>query len=128
MHDQLHLLAAILAQWQRPVASIKALDLLHWALCVVLYRRTAAAIEMASKVGPFFHHRFVCCCPGGRWGNTEQVVAQWRRLVASGVALDMPHWAMPSVLLLRARMAIKTACNGGVFVFCRPFFAYHNCS
>jgi hypothetical protein len=42
---------------------------------VVLYRRNAAAIEMASFVGTFFHCRFVCCCTGGRWGNKEQVVA-----------------------------------------------------
>ncbi len=54
MRDQLHLLAEILAQWQCPVASTKALDLLHWAMGVVLYRRTTAAIEMATKVGPFF--------------------------------------------------------------------------
>ncbi len=54
MHDQLHPLAAILAQWQCPVASIKALDLLHWAMHAVLYRRTTAAIKMGSKVGPFF--------------------------------------------------------------------------
>jgi hypothetical protein len=70
-------LAAILAQWRHPVASTKALDLLYWETRVVLYRRTAAAIKMTGKVGTFFHHHFVCCCPGGRWGNTEQVVAQW---------------------------------------------------
>jgi hypothetical protein len=54
MSDQLHLLAAILARWQHPVASTKALDLLHQAMHVVLYQRTAVAIKMASKVGPFF--------------------------------------------------------------------------
>ncbi len=32
------------------MASSEALNLLHWALHVVLNRRTAAAIEMASKV------------------------------------------------------------------------------
>jgi hypothetical protein len=63
-----------------------------------------------------FHHRFVCCCPGGRWGNTEWVVARWRQPVASGVALDMPHWTMPSVLLRRTAMAIKTAGRRGAFV------------
>jgi hypothetical protein len=36
------------------VASTKAQDLLHQAMRVVLYRRTAVAIEMPSKVGPFF--------------------------------------------------------------------------
>ncbi len=52
MHDWLQLLAAILAQWGHPVDSTKALDLLHWAINGVLYRRTATAIEMASKVFP----------------------------------------------------------------------------
>jgi hypothetical protein len=54
MHDRLHLLAAILTQLWLPVASTKALNLLHWVMHVVLYRCTAAAIKMASKVGPFF--------------------------------------------------------------------------
>jgi hypothetical protein len=75
----------------------------------VLYRRTAAAIKMASLLGTFFCHRFICCCPGGRWGNMEQVVSQWWHPVASGVALDMPHWEMPSVLLRRTAVAIEMA-------------------
>ncbi len=54
MRDRLQLLAAILAQWRCLVASTKALDLLYWAMRVVLYRGTTAAIKMASKVGPFF--------------------------------------------------------------------------
>jgi hypothetical protein len=52
--DQLQLLAAILARWQRLVASKKALILLYWAMRVVLYRRTSAAINMASLLGTFF--------------------------------------------------------------------------
>ena len=48
MHVQWLLLAAILAQWRHLVASIKALDLLHWEMRAVLYRRTAAAIKMTS--------------------------------------------------------------------------------
>jgi hypothetical protein len=107
--------AAILAQWRRPVASSEALDLFHWAICTVLYRQTATAIKMASKVGPFFCHCFVCCCPGGPWGDTEQVVAHWRHPVTSGVALDMPHWAMPSVLLRRIHKAFKMGRNGVAF-------------
>jgi hypothetical protein len=75
MHDQLQLLATILAQWWCPVASTKALDPLHWTMHAVLYQRTAAAIKMASKVGAFFHHCFVCCCQGGYRGNMDQVVA-----------------------------------------------------
>ncbi len=44
----------ILTQWRRPVASIKSLDICQWVMRAVLYRRTATAIEMASKVGAFF--------------------------------------------------------------------------
>jgi hypothetical protein len=69
--DQLQLLAAILAQWRHLVASNKALNLLYWAMHMVLYRRTTAAIKMASLLGTFFCCRFVCCCSGSRWGDTE---------------------------------------------------------
>jgi hypothetical protein len=69
--DQLQLSAAILARWQHLVASNKALNLLYRAMRAVLYRRTAMAIEMASLLGIFFCRRFVCCCPGDRWGDTE---------------------------------------------------------
>jgi hypothetical protein len=103
------LLAAILAQWRHLVASNKALNLLYQAMCAVLYRHTTAAIEMASLLGTFFCRHFVCCCPGGRWGNTEQAVAPWQRPVASRVALGMLHWAMPSVFLWRTTVAIQTA-------------------
>ena len=89
------------------MASTKALDLFHWEMRAVLYRCTAVAIKMAIKVGPFFHRRFVCCCPGGHWCDTEQVVAQCWCPVASKVALDMSHRAMPSVSLRRTAMAIK---------------------
>jgi hypothetical protein len=65
---------------------------------------------------------FVCCCPGGRQGDTERVVARWRRPVASGVALDMLHRAMPHVLLQRLTMAIKMVCRGGALVRCRRLF------
>jgi hypothetical protein len=44
----------ILSRWRRPVASIESLDTRHWGMRAVLYRRTAMAIEMASKVGAFF--------------------------------------------------------------------------
>ncbi len=105
------LLDIILARWQRPVASSEALDLLHWAMHVVMYRRIAMAIKTASVVGVFDDCCLFACCPGGRWGNTEQVVARWRRPVASRVAVDMPHRAMQSVSLRRTAVAIKTA-NG----------------
>jgi hypothetical protein len=51
------------------------------------------------KNGYIIHRCFVCCRPGGRGGDTEQVVARWRRPVASSVALEMLHWAMPHVSL-----------------------------
>ena len=54
-------------------------------------------------------HRFVDCRLGGRRGDTERVVAQWRRPVASDVALVMLYWAMPYVSLQSLRMAIEMA-------------------
>jgi len=101
------------------------------------------AIETASKVGTFclirtgapsqpskrpakwthLHCCIVCCCLGGRQGDTERVVAQWRRPVASGVALGMQHWSMPHESLQRLRMAIKMACGGGTFAHHHRFFA-----
>jgi hypothetical protein len=116
MRDRLQLLAAILARWQCLVASNKALNLLHWARCVVTYCRIAMAIKTASFLGVFVDCCLFACCPGGCWGDTERVVAQCRHPVASGVALDMPHWAMPSVSLRRTAMAIKTAGGRGAFV------------
>jgi hypothetical protein len=109
MRDQLRLLAAIISRWQRLVASNKALNLLHWEMCAVMYRRIAMVIETASFLGVFVDCCLFACCPGGHWGNTEHVVTRCWRPVASGVALDMPHWAMPSVLLRRTAVAIETA-------------------
>ncbi len=68
------------------------------------------------------HRCFVCCRPGGRRGNTEREVARWRRPVASGVALDMMHRAMPHVSLQRFRMAIEMSSDGGAFVRHRRLF------
>jgi hypothetical protein len=116
MHDQLQLLAAILAQWRHLVASNKALNLLHQAMCAVTYLSIAMAIKKASFLGVFVDCCLFACCPGGRWGNTEQVVAQCRCPVASGVALDMPHWAMLSVSLQCIAVAIKMAGRQGAFV------------
>jgi hypothetical protein len=97
------------------VASSKALDLPYQAMRAVLYRRTAAAINMATFSGVFVDCGLFACCSGSRWGDTEQVVTRWQRPVASKVALDMPHWAMPSVLLWHIRKAFKTGRNGGAF-------------
>ncbi len=116
MCDRLQLLAAILAQWRRLVAPNKALNLLHWAMCAVTYRRIFMAIKTASFLRVFVDCCLFAYCPGGRWGNTEQVVTQCRHPVTSRVALDMPHWAMPSVLLRHTNMAIKTTGGQGAFV------------
>ncbi len=91
------------------MASSEALDLLYQAIHAVTYRRITMAIKMACFLGVFVDCCLFACCPGSRWGNTERVVARCRRPVASGVALDMPHWAMPSVLLQRSALAIETA-------------------
>ncbi len=69
------LLVIILTQWQRPVASSEALDLFHWGMCAVAYQCIAMVIKTASVVGVFVDCCLFACCPGGRWGNTEQVVA-----------------------------------------------------
>jgi hypothetical protein len=105
-HVPFMLLDIILARWQHPMASSEALDLLHWAIRAVTYRLIAMAIKTASFVGVFVNSCLFACCPRSRWGNTEQVVARWRHPVASGVALDMPYRAMPSVLLRRTAVAI----------------------
>jgi hypothetical protein len=74
------------------------------------------AIETARKVGVFVGCGLFACCPSVHWGNTEKVVAQWQHPVASMVALDMPHWAMPSVLPQRTAVAIEMAKDRGAFV------------
>ena len=91
------------------MASSEALDLLHQAMRAVMYRRIAMAIKIASFADVVVDCCMYTCCPGGRWGNTEQVVTQCQHPVASRVAVDMPHWAMPSVFLQRTAMVIKTA-------------------
>jgi hypothetical protein len=53
MRVQWLLSAAILAQWWCPVASTKALDLLHRVIHMVWYQRIVVAIKMASKVSQF---------------------------------------------------------------------------
>jgi hypothetical protein len=112
-HVRFMLSDMILARWRRPVASSEALDLVHQAMHAVTYPRIAMAIKMASFVGVFVDCCLVACCPGGRLGNTERVVARSRRPVASGVALDMLHWAMRFISHLRTAMAIEMANNGG---------------
>ena len=78
--------------------------------------------QNGKQSGHILHICFVCCRPGGRWGNTEPVVARWQHLLASGEALVMLHQAMPHVPCQRLRTAIEMACNGGVFVRRRQLF------
>jgi hypothetical protein len=74
-HVRTMLSGIILARWRHPVASSEALDLLHQAMCTVTYWRIAMAIKMAIFARVFVDCCLYACCPGGRWGNTEQVVA-----------------------------------------------------
>ncbi len=78
-------------------------------MCAVLYCRIAMAIEMASKGGGHVAYRCVDCVPGGRRGDTEQVVARWRSLVAFMKALDLLNQSMRSVSHRRTVMAIEMA-------------------
>jgi hypothetical protein len=43
----------VLAQWRRLVASLKAMNLLHWVIFAVSYWGITMSIETASKVGVF---------------------------------------------------------------------------
>ena len=78
--------------------------------------------QNGQQSGYILHLRFICCQPGSRRGDMEQVVARWRRPVASGKALVMLHRAMPHVPHQRLRMAIEMACDGGAFVRRRRLF------
>ena len=112
----------VLARWWGLVVFMKATNLLHRVMRAVSYRRITTAIEMTSKGGGHFAHRCVDCHPGGRRGDTEGVVARWRRLVASIKALDLFHRAMHAVLHHRTAMAIEIASDGGAFVCRRHLF------
>jgi hypothetical protein len=67
-------------------------------------------------------HLCVDCVPGGRRGNTEQVVARWQSLAAFMKALDLLHRAMHSVLHRRTATAIEIARGGGAFIRRRRLF------
>ena len=59
-------------------------------------------------------------------GDTGQILAQWQRMLAFRVALDLPSWAMCLALYRLIRMAIKMASKVGAFVCCRRFFRLNN--
>jgi hypothetical protein len=46
----------VVAQWQHPVASRVALDMLHWAIQAALHPRIRMAIKMACDRGAFVHY------------------------------------------------------------------------
>ena len=108
------------------MASSEALSLLHWAMRTALYRRLAMAIKMASFVGVFVDFCLFACCPGGRWGDTEQVVTICRHPLASEVALGMLQWAMRFVSHWRTTMAIKMAGGQGALFLIVDFVIDHN--
>ena len=74
--------------------------------------------QNGQKSGYMFHNCWVDCCPGGCLGNMEQVVAQWRRPVASGEALVMLHQVMCSVLHRRTAMVIELFATAAYFDWC----------
>ena len=63
-----------------------------------------------------------------RRGDTGRILAQWQHMVASRVALDLPHWAMRSALYRLIRMAVEMTSKGGVLFCLRRFVVVHNCS
>ena len=53
---------------------------------------------------------------GVRRGDTGRILDQWRHMVASRVALDLPYWVMRSASYRLIRMAIEMTSEGGAFV------------
>ena len=78
--------------------------------------------QNGQQSGYMLHRRNVCCRPGGRRGDTEQVVPRWWHLVAFIKALDLLHWAMRAVSHHRTAMAIEIARDRGAFVRRRRLF------
>ncbi len=94
----MQLLVAILAQWQRLVASNKALNLLYWAVHAELYQRTAVAIKMASLFGTFFSWLFHLLLP---WQPLGQYRASSCLMAASSGFRSSPgHAALGNVLCI----------------------------
>jgi hypothetical protein len=69
---------------------------------------------------------FSSCNPVVHRDETEQILAQWRRPVASSEALDPLHWAMYTALHRRIIAAIEMSCNGGVLFCIVNFDINHN--
>jgi len=67
-----------------------------------------------QQSGYILHCCFVDCDPGGRRGDTEGVVTQWRRPVASGEAL-VAEWG-DALRIASMHVAIEMARGGDTFV------------
>ena len=78
--------------------------------------------QNSQQSGYILHNHCDDCHPGSRRGDTERVVARWRRPVASGEALVMLHWGMRFILHRRTAMAIEIAHGGGTFICRRHLF------
>ena len=78
--------------------------------------------QNGQQSGHTLHRRFICCRPGGRRGDTEQVTARWKRLVAFMKALDLLHQVMHALLHRRTTTAIEMASDGGEFIHCCRLF------
>ncbi len=80
------------------MASLVASDPLHQVMRLVSYWCITMASKMAGKYGafsPLFLHPNLLV----HRGNTEQILARWRRPVASVVALDPLHWEVRTSVL-----------------------------
>ena len=117
----------MLVQWWRLVAYIKATNLLHRAKRTIVPPHRDGH-QNGQQRWYIVHCCFVDCCHGGHWGNTEQVVAQWQRPVASDLAIDMLHWVMPHAPLQHFRTDIKMACNGGLLLIVADILFDTTCS
>jgi hypothetical protein len=101
---------------------MKATNVLHRAMHVVWYQRTATAIKMVSEVDSFCIFFLFAVALAASGGDTEQVVAQWWHLVSFMKALDLLHWVMNVVLHRRTAIAIEMVCGRGAFVCCCRLF------
>ena len=111
----------VLALWRRLVAFMKALDLLHLAMRAIVPAHRHGH-QNGQQREYILYCCFVCYRHGGRRGDTERIVARWRRPVASGISLDMLDRAMPSVSHRRTAMSIIMASDRGTFVRCCRLF------
>jgi hypothetical protein len=82
--------------------------------------------QNGHQSGYILHLCIVCCLPGGRRGDTERVVARWRRPVASRVALDMLHWEMPHYRFNASTWPSKWPATEVHSFVAAAFFAWRN--